>query len=270
MPFDFPIFTFLSSVHFLFLLFLFVMYVCSATFNSVGYHKKRLYRGYRLWVQVLGSFGTILAYASSVSSYCEWFFLLFSCSLLSLVVLTKISFSSIIILLLVPWGTPYSVWLLCHCLRHIVAQVICLKLPYHSSVYLSSTYKAPLKNATPRTHIKESLDLAYSISSLVDDFLAQLTILPLLHLISCLNIQVTTPHLQKVNISFRRDFRSKFTMAKFFNNNSSNCNQLQQFINNKTSQSSVLASCYSVNESTSAVKGFHYCTTTGAGMDFSF
>lgn len=59
-------------------------------------------------------------------------------------------------------------------------------------------------------------------------------------------------------------------MAKFLNNNSSNCNQLQQFINRKTPQSSVLASCYSVNESTSAVKGFHYCTTTGTGMDPSF
>ena len=52
-------------------------------------------------------------------------------------------------------------------------------------------------------------------------------------------------------------------MAKYLNNNSSNRNQMHQ--PNKTT---VLASCYSVNQLTSAVKGFHYCTTTGAGMCF--
>lgn len=58
-------------------------------------------------------------------------------------------------------------------------------------------------------------------------------------------------------------------MAKYLKNNSSNRNQFQQFIN-KASQTSVLASCYSVTEPTSAVKGFHYCTTTGTGMAFFF
>ncbi|BCR92336.1 uncharacterized protein ACHE_80236S [Aspergillus chevalieri] len=56
-------------------------------------------------------------------------------------------------------------------------------------------------------------------------------------------------------------------MAKYLRNNSSNRNQFQQLIN-KASQTSVLASCYSLTESTSAVKGFHYCTTTGTGSQW--
>lgn len=58
-------------------------------------------------------------------------------------------------------------------------------------------------------------------------------------------------------------------MANYIKNNSSKRNQIQQFIN-RASQASVLASCYSVTESTSEVKGFHYCTTTGTGMAFLF
>lgn len=57
--------------------------------------------------------------------------------------------------------------------------------------------------------------------------------------------------------------KENFIMAKYFNHSSNNCNQLQQFTNK-----SVFASCYSVDESTAAVKGFHYCTKTGAGMGY--
>ena len=63
---------------------------------------------------------------------------------------------------------------------------------------------------------------------------------------------------------FRGKEKENFIMAKYFIYNSNNRNQLQQFTN-KT----VLASCYSVDESTAAVQGFHYCTTTGAGMGHS-
>lgn len=67
--------------------------------------------------------------------------------------------------------------------------------------------------------------------------------------------------------STRGSQKTTFIMARYLNNNSSNRKQLQQYIK-KTPQTSVLASCYSVNASTSAVKGFHYCTTTGTGMFF--
>ncbi|CDM29213.1 Ornithine decarboxylase antizyme [Penicillium roqueforti FM164] len=53
-------------------------------------------------------------------------------------------------------------------------------------------------------------------------------------------------------------------MAKYMNNHSSNCNQMQRFLD-QDSQSTVLATCYSVEPSTSKVHGFHYCTTLGAG-----
>jgi hypothetical protein len=45
---------------------------------------------------------------------------------------------------------------------------------------------------------------------------------------------------------------------------SSNSNQ-QQFPFGSYDQFSVLASCYTVEASSTAVKGFHYCTTNGAG-----
>ncbi|KAF9244366.1 hypothetical protein DTO013E5_5915 [Penicillium roqueforti] len=54
-------------------------------------------------------------------------------------------------------------------------------------------------------------------------------------------------------------------MAKYMNNHSSNCNQMQRFLD-QDSQSTVLATCYSVEPSTSKVHGFHYCTTLGAGV----
>ncbi|KAJ5951792.1 uncharacterized protein N7479_010205 [Penicillium vulpinum] len=54
-------------------------------------------------------------------------------------------------------------------------------------------------------------------------------------------------------------------MAKYMNNHSSNCNQTQRFLD-QNSQSTVLATCYSVDPSTSKVHGFHYCTTLGAGV----
>lgn len=53
-------------------------------------------------------------------------------------------------------------------------------------------------------------------------------------------------------------------MAKFMNNSSSSGNQLQRLFD-KNSQTSFLASCYSVNARTSGVTGFHYCATSGAG-----
>ncbi|CAI7639176.1 unnamed protein product [Penicillium glandicola] len=56
-------------------------------------------------------------------------------------------------------------------------------------------------------------------------------------------------------------------MAKYMNNHSSNYNQMQRFIDQE-SQSTVLATCYSVEPSTSKVHGFHYCTTLGAGKYF--
>jgi hypothetical protein len=57
---------------------------------------------------------------------------------------------------------------------------------------------------------------------------------------------------------------SSTIMAKHMSNYSSNCNQMQRFLGQE-SQSTVLASCYSVESSTSKVDGFHYCTTLGAG-----
>lgn len=53
-------------------------------------------------------------------------------------------------------------------------------------------------------------------------------------------------------------------MAKYMNNHSSNSNQMQRFLD-QDSQSTVLATCYSAESSTSEVHGFHYCTTLGAG-----
>ncbi|PLB50499.1 ornithine decarboxylase antizyme [Aspergillus steynii IBT 23096] len=53
-------------------------------------------------------------------------------------------------------------------------------------------------------------------------------------------------------------------MAKLLNNHSSISNQLQRS-SNMNPQSTILASCYSVNTTTPVVDGFHYCTTLGAG-----
>ncbi|EAW13783.1 ornithine decarboxylase antizyme [Aspergillus clavatus NRRL 1] len=55
-------------------------------------------------------------------------------------------------------------------------------------------------------------------------------------------------------------------MTKSLNNQSSNTKQLQQLLDN--TESSVLASCYSVDALTSTIGGFHYCTTPGAGKIF--
>ncbi|CAG8222554.1 unnamed protein product [Penicillium olsonii] len=52
-------------------------------------------------------------------------------------------------------------------------------------------------------------------------------------------------------------------MAKYMNNHSSNCNQMQRFLDEESQ--SVLATCYSVESATAKVHGFHYCTTLGAG-----
>ncbi|RAH45978.1 ornithine decarboxylase antizyme [Aspergillus brunneoviolaceus CBS 621.78] len=53
-------------------------------------------------------------------------------------------------------------------------------------------------------------------------------------------------------------------MAKSSNDISSSGSQLQR-CSERTRRVSVLASCYSVNTITSAVTGFHYCTTMGTG-----
>lgn len=51
-------------------------------------------------------------------------------------------------------------------------------------------------------------------------------------------------------------------MAKFMNNHSSNYGQMGRL----NQESTVLASCYSVESSSTKVQGFHYCSTLGAGM----
>ncbi|KAL2802279.1 ornithine decarboxylase antizyme-domain-containing protein [Aspergillus granulosus] len=58
-------------------------------------------------------------------------------------------------------------------------------------------------------------------------------------------------------------------MARFMNNNSSTSSNLHQFMDQEP-QTTVLASCYSVNTSTSVVNGFHYCTTKGAELNRPF
>ncbi|KAJ5291141.1 hypothetical protein N7478_000392 [Penicillium angulare] len=55
-------------------------------------------------------------------------------------------------------------------------------------------------------------------------------------------------------------------MAKHINNHSSNCNQMTWFLDQ---ESTVLASCYSVESSSTLVQGFHYCTTLGSGSKLS-
>lgn len=55
-------------------------------------------------------------------------------------------------------------------------------------------------------------------------------------------------------------------MAKFMNNHSSSSNQMQRFLDEESQ--SVLATCYSVESSTTKVHGFHYCTTPGAGKQY--
>ncbi|KAE8146257.1 yippee zinc-binding/DNA-binding /Mis18, centromere assembly-domain-containing protein [Aspergillus avenaceus] len=57
-------------------------------------------------------------------------------------------------------------------------------------------------------------------------------------------------------------------MARYLNTNSNTSNQ-SHWLSNKAPQASVLASCYSVSTSTSAIHGFHYYTTTGAGLKTS-
>ncbi|KAJ5815306.1 hypothetical protein N7474_007083 [Penicillium riverlandense] len=52
-------------------------------------------------------------------------------------------------------------------------------------------------------------------------------------------------------------------MANYMSNHSSN-HQLHHSLD-QDSQTSILASCYTVEPSTSKVHGFHYCTTLGAG-----
>lgn len=52
-------------------------------------------------------------------------------------------------------------------------------------------------------------------------------------------------------------------MAKY-DSRSSNHSQRQQLVC-QPPQTSILASCYTVKPSTSAVSGFHYCTMTDAG-----
>lgn len=65
--------------------------------------------------------------------------------------------------------------------------------------------------------------------------------------------------------SFRSPGEPTTNMAKYLNNLSSNCAHLQK-LPNQHSQTSILASCYSVEASSpSPVSGFHYCSTTGAG-----
>lgn len=56
-------------------------------------------------------------------------------------------------------------------------------------------------------------------------------------------------------------------MAKFMNNQSSHSNFSGQGVGMKA-QSTVVASCYSVNTPASNVNGFHYCTTNGTGKPF--
>ncbi|RJE20469.1 hypothetical protein PHISCL_07182 [Aspergillus sclerotialis] len=53
-------------------------------------------------------------------------------------------------------------------------------------------------------------------------------------------------------------------MAKYLNEHSSNRRQSQRLLS-QSQQTTVLASCYSVEASTSTVTGFHYCTMMGTG-----
>lgn len=62
----------------------------------------------------------------------------------------------------------------------------------------------------------------------------------------------------------RRVSRHPLTiMANYISNLSSNHQLHRSF--DQDSQTSILASCYTVEPSTSKVHGFHYCTTLGAG-----
>lgn len=58
-------------------------------------------------------------------------------------------------------------------------------------------------------------------------------------------------------------------MAGDLNSKNGNYNQKQHFFD-VSGQICVLASCYSVQASSEVVKGFHYCTTNGAGKTFYF
>lgn len=51
-------------------------------------------------------------------------------------------------------------------------------------------------------------------------------------------------------------------MAKYINNQSSSLTTMTRFLDQ---ESTVLASCYSVESASTTVQGFHYCTTLGAG-----
>lgn len=51
-------------------------------------------------------------------------------------------------------------------------------------------------------------------------------------------------------------------MAKYMSNSSSNYNQMSRFL---AQESTITASCYTVEVSYPKVLGFHYCTTLGAG-----
>lgn len=77
------------------------------------------------------------------------------------------------------------------------------------------------------------------------------------HILSCsLRHHIASP-------TCRSPLTITITMARYSNNHSSNYNnQMTRFLDQ---ESTVLASCYSVESSHPGVHGFHYCTTLGAG-----
>lgn len=77
------------------------------------------------------------------------------------------------------------------------------------------------------------------------------------HILSCPLIHHIT------FLTCRSPSKITITMARYISNRSSNRNS--QMTERLDQESTVLASCYTVESSTPGIHGFHYCTTLGAG-----